>query len=110
MRAQMDEKQVDTKAARDEEEARRRRRQRVRALIIGSLAAGGAFQLNGWMAQAHGNRSSKSMIGEFPDVVFTPTVREQIEKEKKSKEKTIKENEDTKKNPTGSGSKPPGEP
>lgn len=30
----------------------------MRRLIIGTLAAGGAFQLNGWQAQAHGNRSS----------------------------------------------------
>lgn len=41
-----------------ETEAQRARKRRLRALIIGTVAAGGAFQLNGWQAQAHGNRSS----------------------------------------------------
>lgn len=43
-----------------EEEDRQKRRKRVRTLILGTLAASGAFQLNGWQAQAHGNRSSHS--------------------------------------------------
>ncbi|WP_316235391.1 MULTISPECIES: hypothetical protein [unclassified Bradyrhizobium] len=34
------------------------RRRALRALILGSIAAGGAYQLNGWQSQAHGNRSS----------------------------------------------------
>lgn len=39
-------------------EAERARKRRLRALVVGAVAAGGAFQLNGWQAQAHGNRSS----------------------------------------------------
>lgn len=64
-----------------EEAAASQRRRRVRALIIGSLAAGGAFQLNGWQAQAHGNRSSHSSVGEFQDVSLTrpPVVELQSE-------------------------------
>ncbi len=34
------------------------RKKRIRSLILGSIAASGAFQLNSWQAQAHGNRSS----------------------------------------------------
>jgi hypothetical protein len=101
----VDEKQTDIRAASAEEEARKRRRMRVRALIIGSLAAGGAFQLNGWLAQAHGNRSSKSMVGDFPDVVLTPAVREKIEHETGIKEKEIKE-----KSPSGGESNPSAKP
>lgn len=79
----MDDKKVDGEAERLAK-ARAKRRQRVRALILGSLASGGAFQLNGWQAQAHGNRSSKSAIGEFQDVVrvrpisISPAERQRI--------------------------------
>ena len=83
----MDEKQIDTEPETETEEGTaRRRRARVRGLIIGTLAAAGAFQLNGWRAQAHGNRSTKSMVGEFQDVVQTPEVKEMIEHEKRAKE------------------------
>lgn len=41
-----------------EEAAARARKRRIRALIVGAVAAGGAFQLTSWQAQAHGNRSS----------------------------------------------------
>jgi hypothetical protein len=82
----MDEKQIDTETGTREEGAAKRRRVYVRGLIIGSLAAAGAFQLNGWRAQAHGNRSTKSMTGEFQDVVPTPEVKEMIENEKRAKE------------------------
>jgi ferric-dicitrate binding protein FerR (iron transport regulator) len=52
------------------------RRRRVRALILGSLATGGAFQLNSWQAQAHGNRSTKNEVGQFQDLALSqpPTV------------------------------------
>jgi hypothetical protein len=52
------------------------RRRRVRALILGSLATGGAFQLNSWQAQAHGNRSSHDEVGQFQDLALSqpPTV------------------------------------
>lgn len=47
------------KAAEAKERRKRRERKvRVRSLVLGTLAASGAFQLNGWQAQAHGNRSS----------------------------------------------------
>jgi hypothetical protein len=49
------EKPVQGTEAKDAERARSRR---MKALIIGTIAAGGAFQLNGWQAQANGNRSS----------------------------------------------------
>lgn len=35
-------------------------RNKMRALIVGALAAGGVFQINNWQTQAHGNRSSHS--------------------------------------------------
>jgi len=52
------------------------RRRRVRALILGSLATGGAFQLNSWQAQAHGNRSTENEVGQFQDLALSqpPTV------------------------------------
>jgi len=58
------------------ESKQRERRRRVRALILGSLATGGAFQLNSWQAQAHGNRSTKNNVGEFQDLALSqaPTV------------------------------------
>jgi len=57
------------------------RRRRVRALILGSLATGGAFQLNSWQAQAHGNRSTKNEVGEFQDLALSqpPTVTVSVE-------------------------------
>lgn len=48
-----------------------KRRRRVRALILGSLATGGVFQLNSWQAQAHGNRSTKAEVGEFQDLALS---------------------------------------
>jgi hypothetical protein len=42
-------------------DAERARKRRLRGLVLGAMAAGGAFQLNGWQAQAHGNRSSHSV-------------------------------------------------
>jgi hypothetical protein len=83
----MDRKQIDTEAATTEAGARRRRAY-VRGLIIGSLAAAGAFQLNGWRAQAHGNRSTKGMVDEFQDVVPDFEVKEMIENERRAKEAT----------------------
>ncbi|RMB12357.1 hypothetical protein [Eilatimonas milleporae] len=44
----------------------------MRRLIIGTLAAGGAFQLNGWQAQAHGNRSSHDLAALRSDL-FMPS-------------------------------------
>jgi hypothetical protein len=49
----------------------RAERERLRAMIIGALAAGGAFQLNGWQVQAHGNRSSHS-VASVQQAVFRP--------------------------------------
>jgi hypothetical protein len=48
----------DEELQRAQQEALKAKKRRLRALIIGTVAAGGAFQLNGWQAQAHGNRSS----------------------------------------------------
>jgi hypothetical protein len=45
-------------------------RQPSRAVILGALAAGGVFQLNGWQVQAHGNRSSHT-VSQVSSVVFT---------------------------------------
>jgi len=81
----MREQQLDTETGTAEAEAAERRRAYVRGLIIGSLAAAGAFQLNGWRAQAHGNRSSRSMPGDFQDVVQSPEIKEMIENDKRAK-------------------------
>jgi hypothetical protein len=43
-------------------EADKRERQRKRALILSALTAGGIFQMNSWQVQAHGNRSSHSVL------------------------------------------------
>ena len=68
------------KKAQEEEDALKRRK-RVRTLILGTLAASGAFQLNGWQAQAHGNRSSHSASALRSDL-FLPqdyiTFRQQL--------------------------------
>lgn len=53
------------------QQQRERNRRRLRTLIIGTLAASGAFQLNGWQVQAHGNRSSHS-IAAMKSTVFRP--------------------------------------
>ena len=57
------------------------RRKRMRTLVLGTLAASGAFQLNGWQAQAHGNRSSHSVTALRSDL-FLPqdyvTFRQQL--------------------------------
>lgn len=50
----------DEEIQRAKTEALKAKKRRLRALIIGTVAAGGAFQLNGWQAQAHGNRSSNA--------------------------------------------------
>jgi len=68
-----DEKPVEPTEGTDEERARRRR---LKALIIGTIAAGGAFQLNGWQAQANGNRSSgkaAAIRGVMVEGTATPT-------------------------------------
>ena len=52
-------------------EAERARKRRLRALVVGAVAAGGAFQLNGWQAQAHGNRSSHGVSSVRDAAVLT---------------------------------------
>jgi hypothetical protein len=52
-------------------EAEKARKRRLQALIVGAVAAGGAFQLNGWQAQAHGNRSSHSATAVRDAAVLT---------------------------------------
>jgi hypothetical protein len=55
-----EEKQEAKKGDAPEDSDKSARNRRLRMLILGTIAAGGAFQLNGWQAQAHGNRSSGS--------------------------------------------------
>lgn len=47
-------------------------RQRTRALILSALTAGGAFQMNSWQVQAHGNRSTHSVLA-APAPFFAPS-------------------------------------
>jgi len=71
----------DTEHPSRDEEDQIKRRKRIRTLILGTLAASGAFQLNGWQAQAHGNRSSHSTTALRSDL-FLPqdyvTFRQQL--------------------------------
>jgi hypothetical protein len=57
------------------------RRKQLRTLILGTLTATGAFHLDGWQAQAHGNRSSHSTAALRSDL-FMPqdyvTFRQQV--------------------------------
>lgn len=46
-------------------------RRRARAFIISALTAGGVFQMNTWQVQAHGNRSTHSVVA-FQNPYFSP--------------------------------------
>jgi len=58
-----------------------RRRKQLRTIVVGTLTATGAFNLDGWQAQAHGNRSSHSTVALRSDL-FLPqdyvTFRQQV--------------------------------